>query len=118
PQTRRERRAAAERQTARQRVSVVGVLGELLLTAGVVVMLFVVWQVWVGDIIIGSASDREAAALSEEWSALPPVELPPVHTADSDEGAAGSGEEPAQQDPAPVVYEPVVPAHPAAGQPV
>lgn len=112
PLTRRQRRAESQKQATRHRVSAIGVLGDLLLTAGAVVMLFVVWQVWIGDIIIGSASDREAAALSEEWSALPPAELPPTQTATPDDEAAEG------EDPAPVVYEPVVPAHPAAGEPV
>src|SRR5690606_20270271 len=40
------RRARRERQ--RPRATFVSVLGELLLTAGVLVLLFVSWQMWVG----------------------------------------------------------------------
>ena len=59
---RRGRRAAP-----RRRVSVVGVLGELLITAGVLVGAFLGWQVWLGDIIVGNQVGAEAQAQSEEW---------------------------------------------------
>ena len=42
-------------------------LGELLVTAGVVVLLFVVWQLWINDAIVGSARHAEASALAEQW---------------------------------------------------
>lgn len=45
-----------------------GVLGELLITAGVVALLFVVWQLWIGDVIIGAQHNAAASALSEEWA--------------------------------------------------
>jgi len=43
------------------------VIGELLITAGVVALLYVSWQMWIGDIIIGSERSAEARELSEEW---------------------------------------------------
>lgn len=49
----------------------VGILGDLLLTAGVVVLLFVGWQLWIGDAIIGAQFKSEAGALTEEWAAAP-----------------------------------------------
>lgn len=64
-QTRRER--AAQRRP-RARISVVGVLGELLITVGVVALLFVAWQMWIGDLIIGSQKQAEASALAQEWA--------------------------------------------------
>lgn len=51
----------------RHRASLVGVLGELLITVGVVALLFVVWQMWVGDMIIGGQKHAEADALSQSW---------------------------------------------------
>ena len=72
------RRAArtARKARPRRRASVTSVLGELLLTAGVLVLLFVAWQMWIGDRIIGAEADREGAALSAEWAALPPPSAP------------------------------------------
>jgi sortase A len=99
PVTRRSRRAAAETASAsvppaeppdlprpvsapprrRRRVSVFGVLGELLITVGVVVLLYVAWQMWVGDWIQGAQDDAAGAELSEQWereyeAALPEAE--------------------------------------------
>lgn len=51
----------------RRRASVAGVLGELLITAGVIVLLYVVWQLWVGDWIFAAQRNSEGQALSQEW---------------------------------------------------
>lgn len=51
----------------RRRASFLGVFGELLITAGVVALLYVAWQMWVGDWIIGSQKHTEASALSQSW---------------------------------------------------
>lgn len=59
-----EKRAAS----SRRRLSVVGVLGELLITAGVVVLLFLGWQVWLGNLLSSNAQSGEAQALSQSWS--------------------------------------------------
>ncbi|HWI32620.1 MAG TPA: class E sortase [Microbacterium sp.] len=67
--------------TPRRRVSVAGVIGEILITVGVVVMLYVVWQMWVGDIIYGAQNNAAAAELSQEWEGSPdPVPLPDAST--------------------------------------
>ena len=50
------------------RISVVGVVGELLVTAGVLVMLFLGWQLWLNDIIVGNEQGAAADRLSEGWS--------------------------------------------------
>jgi sortase A len=55
------------RANPRRRVSVVGVLGELLITAGVFVLLFLGWQVWLNDIIEGAAQGHQAQQLSQSW---------------------------------------------------
>jgi sortase A len=60
------RRAARARK--RGRVTVTGVLGELLITGGVLVLLFVVWQMWVGDMILGAAANQQAQDVSQTWA--------------------------------------------------
>lgn len=42
-------------------------IGEILITAGVVTLLYVVWQLWVGDIIYGVERNAAAHELSEQW---------------------------------------------------
>lgn len=53
---------------------VVGVLGELLLTAGVLLGLFVVWQVWWTDVVADREQDAVVAAIEEGYA--PAVEAP------------------------------------------
>ena len=57
--------------TKRRPVSAIGVLGELLITAGVFVLLFLGWQVWLNDIIEGAAQDKQAQQLSQSWKSSP-----------------------------------------------
>ncbi len=80
----------------RRRASVAGVLGELLLTAGVIVLLFVVWQMWVGDLILGAAENVKAGEQSQQWQEELPPPLP--------ESTINQNGE--------VVFEPVVAARP------
>ena len=65
--TRRQRRAT------RSRASFAGVLGELLITIGVVALLYVAWQMWIGDWIIGAEKHKEASALSQSWMDASPA---------------------------------------------
>jgi sortase A len=53
----------------RRPLSVVGVLGELLVTVGAVVLLYVGWQMWFGDVIYGAQAHADSRALSEQWAA-------------------------------------------------
>ncbi len=64
----RSARRRAEKKRPRPRLSIVGILGELLITAGVVVLLFLGWQVWLNDIIVGTQQNDQAHELSESWS--------------------------------------------------
>jgi sortase A len=72
------RRRAPVSAPRRRRVSIVGILGELLITAGVLVLAFLGWQVWLGDVIVGGQLNTEAQQQAEEWgsdfSDLPPSE--------------------------------------------
>ncbi|MFN3708620.1 class E sortase [Microcella sp.] len=60
---------AEPQRRARPRVSVVGVIGELLITAGVVVMLFLGWYVWLNDIITGAQQENAALEVQEQLRA-------------------------------------------------
>ncbi|BDV29355.1 class E sortase [Microbacterium terricola] len=62
----------------RRRVSVLGVFGELLITAGVVVLLYVAWQMWIGDAIYGAERNATGQALSQQWAQeyAPPTASP------------------------------------------
>jgi sortase A len=59
--------AAPKRRPRRPKVTLVGVLGELFITAGVFVLLFLGWQVWLNDIIVGAEQTSAASELSEQW---------------------------------------------------
>jgi len=79
----------------RSRATFISVVGELLLTAGMLVLLFVSWQMWIGDVIIGAENNAKGAELSAQWAEMPPPEPPP---------AVQQGDE--------TVYEPPVLPHP------
>lgn len=52
---------------ARREFSVVGMLGELLLTAGAFVLLFLGWQLFLNDIIVGQQLQAESLEQSLQW---------------------------------------------------
>ena len=62
PQTRRPRR---------KRITVVGVLGEVLMTGGVIVLLFLGWQLWFNNLVSSNEQKSVAQELSEEWAVTP-----------------------------------------------
>jgi sortase A len=66
PPTRRSR-SSRRRGAKRRRTSIVGVIGEVLITLGVVALLYVAWQLWIGDLIYASERAAEAKSLSEQW---------------------------------------------------
>lgn len=73
---------------AARRVSVSGVLGEILLTAGVVVALFIAWQYGIGDQIAAAQNRADAQALAEHWQQAPPVPSPSASSAPEPEAPA------------------------------
>ena len=95
------RSAARRGASPRRRTSVVGVLGELLITAGVIVLLYVVWQLWVGDLIYGAERNAEGTQLSQQWQEEWDAESPVVSPTAEPEPAG----EPATP-PVPVLAEP------------
>lgn len=60
-------RQATGRQPRRRRVSVVGVLGELLITAGVFVLLFLGWQLWFNDLLVDNELRAQSVQQSSAW---------------------------------------------------
>lgn len=52
---------------ARRPVSIVGVLGELLITAGVFVLLFLGWQLWFNDLVVDGQLHEESVQQSSTW---------------------------------------------------
>lgn len=67
------------------KTSIVGVLGEILLTAGVVVGLFIAWQYGIGDQIAAAQNRADAQALAEQWQDSPPAPRPsPSETPEPD----------------------------------
>lgn len=66
---------------------VLGIVGELLITAGVVVLLFLVWQVWINNAVLASEQQALTNELQKEWqSETSPTAAPD----DSDFGAPPS----------------------------
>jgi sortase A len=51
----------------KRRVSVVGVLGEIFITAGIVILLYLAWELWLNDLIFGASQSQVASSLSQEW---------------------------------------------------
>jgi len=62
-----EARSVPPRRRRRRRMSVVGVIGEILVTAGVFVLLFLGWQLWLQDIIVGNQQQHQAETLTHKW---------------------------------------------------
>lgn len=91
------------RRRPRRRVSVVGVIGELLITVGVVVLLYVAWQMWIGDVIYAAEKNQAGSELSEQWEQQHTPVTPSTEP---------SAEAPAE----PVAVEPVILPQPADAQ--
>jgi len=61
------RRAAGGSGARRRKVSVVGVIGELLVTAGVLVLLFLGWQTWWQSAVLGAQQNSAAGQQSQDF---------------------------------------------------
>lgn len=98
---------APARRAPRRRFSIIGILGELLVTAGVVTLLYVGWQLWIGDLIYGAQRHAAGQELSEQWEQEYAAPAPSPSTAPT--------EAPVQEpDPAPI--EPIILPEPAEGE--
>jgi sortase A len=54
--------------TGRKTLSVINVLGELLITVGVLVLLFLGWQLWINDSMTAASAQRAAAVDATKWT--------------------------------------------------
>lgn len=63
---RRARRGSSVR--VRRRTDLFGVLGELLITGGILVLLFLAWQLWWNDAVMAASQSRAAASISRGWT--------------------------------------------------
>lgn len=95
----RSRRAPKKR----PRATFLGVVGELLITLGAVTLLFVAWQLWIGDIIYGAERNAAGQELSEQWAQE--YEPPATTPTPSDDG-----------DGDPATADPVILSEPADGE--
>ncbi|MRG58937.1 class E sortase [Agromyces sp. CFH 90414] len=84
-----DRREASER---RPRVSVVGVFGELLLTAGALILLFLGWQLWWNDAIMAGQQSEAASELSAAWAENDRAQREPAATEDPAAAPVDPGE--------------------------
>jgi sortase A len=64
-----ERRGRGKRvaQRPRHRIGVISLLGELLITAGVLVFLFLGWQLWFNDLVVGAQQNSAGIGLAQGW---------------------------------------------------
>lgn len=78
----------------RRRISALGVTGELLITVGVIVQLFWLWNVGINDWIQGFTQTRAATELSQQWQedagpSIPVTQMGDRPVAESEEGQFG-----------------------------
>lgn len=59
--------ADAKRHGGRRVLGVISVIGELFITAGVVCFLFIGWQLWVNDLVVGQEQRSSALELEDQW---------------------------------------------------
>ena len=64
------------------KVTVLGVLGELLITASALVLLFLGWQLWWNDMIMASSQSSAASEISQDWIAQDTATPVPEATSD------------------------------------
>lgn len=53
-------------------------VSQTLITVGLVILLFVVYQLWITDLLAARAQDQLAEQIQEQWADSPTVEAPPV----------------------------------------
>ncbi len=55
------------RRPARRGLAAISVIGELFLTAGVICFLFIGWQLWFNDLVVGEEQRVSAKQLEDQW---------------------------------------------------
>ena len=79
------RKVARHRKRARRRSMVVGVIGEVFVTGGVVVLLFLGWQLWFNNLVLSNSQQVEAVELQQSWDKGEGVAATPLERADPGE---------------------------------
>lgn len=70
-----------QRKRASRRSTVFGVLGEILITCGLIVLLFLGWQVWWNSLVLSGQQTSAAAEQSRKWiQELPATPAPTATT--------------------------------------
>jgi sortase A len=59
---------------------IIGVFGELLITAGVFVLLFLGWQLWWNSIVLTNEQTSDATSLADDWKLPVPTQAEPSPT--------------------------------------
>jgi sortase A len=62
----------------RRRITFLGVTGDVLITAGVLVLLFIGWQQWFNDLVVGSQRQDQAAAITKSFGTTAPTKPKPT----------------------------------------
>jgi sortase A len=96
-----ERRSARrDRTKKRRRITFLGVFGELSITAGVLIFLFLFWQLWFNDIVVRAEQNTAAEELSQslieaagEDPTVPPSDEPADPAAPPSGTIAGDAQE-------------------------
>jgi sortase A len=78
PKSRRAARAAPVKRGTGTKI--IGVVGELLITIGVLVLLFLGWQLWWNSIVLGNQQAGAATSLSDQWQNLLSTGAPVIPT--------------------------------------
>jgi sortase A len=63
----------------------VSVIGELFLTAGIICFLFIGWQLWLNDLVVGQEQRSNALQLEDEWHAQGVPMVPPTEHATAED---------------------------------
>jgi sortase A len=93
------------RKPPRRRVSIVGVFGEVLITAGVIVLLFLGWQTWWNSAVLSGQQTNSAASQSQKWLGDAPT-TPDPKASSTDYGPPPTETAPAAAQPLAVIYVP------------
>lgn len=67
---------------SRRVFTVISVLGEIFVTAGVVCFLFIGWQLWLNDLVVGEEQRGNALELQDQWHKAGTPLVPPQADAD------------------------------------
>jgi sortase A len=71
----------ARRRGGRRALGIISVIGELFITAGVICFLFIGWQLWLNDLVVGQEQRSSALELEDQWRTPGSPPVPPSNGA-------------------------------------